>query len=89
MKEAAVRISGLSPRILVLDRKRKLELASKLQQRWQRWEISNFDYLMQVGPPTGPIGRHTRYTLPHKNSFYEGSCMGTLFSIWCSGIWWC
>ncbi len=48
MLEVAEKLAGVSPRIAVFDRKRKIELALKLQQRWQRWELTNFDYLMQV-----------------------------------------
>ena len=48
MLEAADKLAAASPRIAVFDRKRKIELAMKLQQRWQRWELTNFDYLMQV-----------------------------------------
>ena len=54
MLEAAEKVAGASPRIAVFDRKRKIELALKLQQRWQRWELTNFDYLMQVCPATQP-----------------------------------
>ncbi len=48
MRELATCMAAAAPRIAVLDRRRKLELAARLQQRWQRWELSNFDYLMQV-----------------------------------------
>lgn len=48
MLEVAEKLAGMSPRIAVFHRKRKIELALKLQQRWQRWELTNFDYLMQV-----------------------------------------
>lgn len=34
--------------LLVYDKKRKQDMANKLMHRWQRWEISNFDYIMQV-----------------------------------------
>ena len=50
MLEAADKLTTASPRAMVFDKKRKGELAAKLSQRWQRWELSNFDYLMQVGP---------------------------------------
>lgn len=49
-------VRRIAARIAVLDRKRKLEAAARLQQQWQRWEISNFEYLMQV-VPTGPALR--------------------------------
>ena len=48
MLEAAEKLAAASPRTVVYDKKRKAELAAKLAQRWQRWELSNFDYLMQV-----------------------------------------
>ena len=48
MLEAAEKLAAASPRTAVFDKKRKAELAAKLAQRWQRWELSNFDYLMQV-----------------------------------------
>ena len=47
-KEVVRQLQGLSGSITIFDRKRKQDLAHKLQQRWQRWEISNFDYIMQV-----------------------------------------
>ncbi|EIE23680.1 beach-domain-containing protein [Coccomyxa subellipsoidea C-169] len=53
MLEAAEKVAGASPRIAVFDRKRKIELALKLQQRWQRWELTNFDYLMQLNTLAG------------------------------------
>ena len=48
MLEAADKLATASPQAVVFDKKRKGELAAKLSQRWQRWELSNFDYLMQV-----------------------------------------
>ncbi len=48
MLEAADKLAAASPRTVVFDKKRKAELAAKLAQRWQRWELSNFDYIMQV-----------------------------------------
>ena len=56
MSEVAEKVAGVNPRIAVFDRKRKIELALKLQQRWQRWELTNFDYLMQVCPPFKTLG---------------------------------
>ena len=47
-KEAAQQLQSVAGHVAMFDRKRKQEMALKLQQRWQRWEISNFDYLMQV-----------------------------------------
>ena len=52
MLEAADKLATASPRAVIFDKKRKGELAAKLSQRWQRWELSNFDYLMQVCPPS-------------------------------------
>ena len=34
--------------LVVYDKRRKQDMANKLMHRWQRWEISNFDYIMQV-----------------------------------------
>ena len=42
-----------APRVAELDRKRKADLASRLTARWQRWELSNFDYLMQLNTLAG------------------------------------
>ena len=55
-KEVAQQLQGITQRITVFDRKRKQDLALKLQQRWQRCEISNFDYLMQAWPPILQLG---------------------------------
>lgn len=52
-KEVAALVAGAAARVSVLDRKRKVELAAKLAARWQRWEISNFDYLMQLNTLSG------------------------------------
>ncbi len=54
MKEVGDVIHALSKRIIVYDRKRKQDEAVRLQTLWQRWELSNFDYLMKVGlwPPS-------------------------------------
>lgn len=48
MRAVAGAMAGVTQRIAIMDRKRKQEMAHKLSQRWQRWEISNFDYLMSV-----------------------------------------
>ncbi|KAK9836952.1 hypothetical protein WJX81_002248 [Elliptochloris bilobata] len=53
MHELAACLAAAAPRAAVLDRRKKLELAAKLQQRWQRWELSNFDYLMQLNTLAG------------------------------------
>ena len=36
-----------------IDRKRRAESAARLAARWARWEISNFDYLMQLNTLAG------------------------------------
>ncbi|KAL3153517.1 hypothetical protein ABBQ38_011848 [Trebouxia sp. C0009 RCD-2024] len=36
-----------------MDRKRKLEMVNRLQLRWQRWEMTNYDYLMQLNTLAG------------------------------------
>ena len=46
--EAAEKLAAAQPRAVVYNRRRKLDLAQRLQARWLRWELSNFDYLMQV-----------------------------------------
>jgi hypothetical protein len=46
--EAGEKLAAANGRIAVFDRRRKLDLALKLQARWQRWELTNFDYLMQA-----------------------------------------
>ena len=51
MLEVADKLAAASPRTVVFDKKRKAELSAKLSQRWQRWELSNFDYIMQVCHP--------------------------------------
>jgi hypothetical protein len=48
MRELGACLAAAAPRVAVLDRRRKLEAAARLQQRWQGWELSNFDYLMQA-----------------------------------------
>lgn len=48
-KDVAKQLQRVSSHLTVFDRKRKQDTANRLQQRWQRWEISNFDYIMQVG----------------------------------------
>lgn len=72
MMETAEKVAGASPRIAVFDRKRKIELALKLQQRWQRWELTNFDYLMQVRAITPPCLPHSESSVetPPKNDDY-------------------
>jgi hypothetical protein len=47
-KDVAKQLQRVNPNVTVLDRKRKQDVANRLQQRWQRWEISNFDYIMQL-----------------------------------------
>ena len=48
MRDVASCVHSITSRIVIMDRKRKLESASRLQLRWQRWELTNFEYLMQV-----------------------------------------
>lgn len=48
MRDVAGCIHSITGRIAIMDRKRKLEMANRLQLRWQRWEMTNYDYLMQV-----------------------------------------
>ena len=52
-KEVAAAVRAAAPRVAELDRKRKADLASRLTARWQRWELSNFDYLMQLNTLAG------------------------------------
>ena len=48
MRDVASCIHSITGRIAIMDRKRKLEMANRLQLRWQRWEMSNYEYLMQA-----------------------------------------
>lgn len=48
MRDVANCIHSITGRIAIMDRKRKLEMVNRLQLRWQRWEMTNYDYLMQV-----------------------------------------
>lgn len=48
MRDVANCVHNITGRIAIMDRKRKLEMAGRLQLRWQRWEMSNYDYLMQA-----------------------------------------
>ncbi len=41
-------IRSMASRVTVLDQKQKVDAAHRLQQRWQRWELSNYEYLMLV-----------------------------------------
>ena len=36
-----------------VDRKRRAEAAARLAGRWARWELSSFDYLMQLNTLAG------------------------------------
>ncbi len=56
-KEVAAAVRAAAPRVAELDRKRKADLASRLTARWQRWELSNFDYLMQLNTLAGASTR--------------------------------
>ena len=51
MRDVASCIHSITSRIAIMDRKRKMEMAGRLQLRWQRWEMSNYEYLMQAWPP--------------------------------------
>ena len=48
MRDVANCIHSNTGRIVIMDRKRKLEMANRLQLRWQRWEMTNYYYLMQA-----------------------------------------
>lgn len=48
MRDVASCIHSITGRIAIMDRKRKLEMANRMQLRWQRWEMSNYEYLMQA-----------------------------------------
>mmetsp|Transcript_2662 Transcript_2662/g.7541 ORF Transcript_2662/g.7541 Transcript_2662/m.7541 type:complete len:1630 (-) Transcript_2662:717-5606(-) len=48
LKEVVHWLASLAPTAVIYDRRKKLELAERLAARWRRWEISNFDYLMQL-----------------------------------------
>lgn len=48
MRDVASCVHNITGRIAVMDRKHKLEMAGRLQLRWQRWEMTNYDYLMQA-----------------------------------------
>lgn len=48
MRDVASCVHNITGRIAIMDRKRKLEMAGRLQLRWQRWEMTNYDYLMQA-----------------------------------------
>ncbi|KAL3142038.1 hypothetical protein ABBQ32_004670 [Trebouxia sp. C0010 RCD-2024] len=53
MRDVAGCIHSITGRIAIMDRKRKLEMANRLQLRWQRWEMTNYDYLMQLNTLAG------------------------------------
>ncbi|GAB4815481.1 hypothetical protein N2152v2_002527 [Parachlorella kessleri] len=48
MEEVAAQLQRQQPSLMIYDRRRKLEWAARLQARWERWELSNFDYLMSL-----------------------------------------
>ncbi|KAK9837038.1 hypothetical protein WJX84_000368 [Apatococcus fuscideae] len=52
-REVATSLQRAAPQLHLLDRKRKLEQVFRMQQRWQRWEISNFEYLMRLNTLAG------------------------------------
>ncbi|DBA78126.1 TPA: hypothetical protein ACH3X2_008097 [Trebouxia sp. C0005] len=53
MRDVASCVRNITGRIAIMDRKRKLEMAGRLQLRWQRWEMTNYDYLMQLNTLAG------------------------------------
>ena len=61
MRDVVSCIHNITGRIVVMDRKRKLEMAARLQIRWQRWELSNYDYLMKVKV----VANHHRQSVCH------------------------
>ena len=52
-REAAARIAASRPGITLMDRRRKLEAAARAQERWQRRDLSTFDYLMALNTLAG------------------------------------
>lgn len=36
-----------------VDKRKRFEMAARAAQQWSRWEISNFDYLMQLNTLAG------------------------------------
>ncbi len=46
-------LSSAARHITILDRKRKAEAVLRLQAAWQRWELTNFDYLMHLNMLAG------------------------------------
>ncbi|PRW34047.1 BEACH domain-containing lvsC isoform X1 isoform B [Chlorella sorokiniana] len=53
MRDAAAALQRARPSAAVYDRRRKVEWALRLQQRWLRWEVSTFDYLMALNTLAG------------------------------------
>ncbi|EEH54935.1 uncharacterized protein MICPUCDRAFT_902, partial [Micromonas pusilla CCMP1545] len=53
MREAAARVAACKPGAVVMDRRRKLEAASRAQERWRRRELSTFDYLQALNTLAG------------------------------------
>lgn len=46
-------LAEVARHVSVLDRKRKGERVLRLQAAWQRWELSNFEYLMRLNALAG------------------------------------
>lgn len=51
-RDVAVVIAAASGAAEV-DRRKRFEMAARAAQRWTRWEISTFDYLMQLNTLAG------------------------------------
>lgn len=66
---AATSLQRAAPQLSLLDRKRKLERVARMQQRWQRWEMSNFEYLMRVRTSCTPRQHKANW----KNA-WQGCC---------------
>ena len=73
MRDVVNCIHNITSRIVIMDRKRKLETAARLQLRWQRWEVTNYDYLMQVQFGT------------HRVAFLESLTASSLHQLWLTG----
>ena len=70
MRDVANCVHNITGRIAIMDRKRKLEMAGRLQLRWQRWEMSNYDYLMQASCQTYGLRTRCRLKVLYCLCFY-------------------
>lgn len=52
-KDVAAAIVAASGAAAEIDRRRRSEAAARLAARWACWELSNFDYLMQLNTLAG------------------------------------